>query len=210
MLTAPYNFIYQDDNNKFYIITVEDELYLATESVLPMEDDAELQQGLKILHLDIPTIMLLNVFAKSPIETSDPDGLQNYYATLNPDLFKERLDNMLVKLKDEDYKDLFYTATNDTDFLSYFAASDVLAGEGNPVLWFTVDKLKRHHIWHIGLNPYGNLVLFVLSYVKVGDGDFDYNIYDMNRFVYGIDAVKAIVDNIFPTATADQPKEDLQ
>lgn len=208
MLTAPYTFVYQDDNNKFYIISVDDESYLATESVLPMEGDAELQQGLKILHLDVPTLILLNTFANSPIETSDPDGLQDYYATINPDLFKERLDSMLAKLKAEGYDDLFYTPTNDPDFFSYFGVSDVLQSEGNPILWYTVDKLKRPHLWHIGLNPYGNLVLFVVSYVKVGDGDFDYNAYDMNRFVYGINAVKAIVNHILPTA--DQPKEDLQ
>lgn len=185
MLDNLYQFVTQDGINKYYILDADD-LYLATESVVTV-DDKEVQQGLKLLELDLPTLVLLVAFAESPVDIEDPDGLDTRYKVLDVPTFQARVSDLFDKAKEKGVDVSNYSLVNDYDnkVIKAFVA------EENPILW--VEKLNSHteRVTLLGLTSNGVLVLFHVKAVIYGDGTRE--VFDVNRFTYSLDTVKAIV-----------------
>ena len=216
MLKAPYNFIHQDGLNKYYTVEIEDTAYIATESIVPLEGDEDFPQGLKLIALTLPLGVLLSVFSESPVVTTSSDGLDTLYGVLDANLFGNTLIEQREKLRTEHgnlgYLHDFGVPAEDSTFYQTHAVSKVLNDESNPALWFTVDKAGRKKVFHLGLNPYGTLVLMVLHYIPLqkDDSSVEYQVFNLERFIYGLDTINALLGKVSKTTDAEQSKEDLQ
>ena len=103
MLTKPYYKIKTIENNNYYLLQVNNILYLAVESVLRFNEkgkEKELQQGLKLLPIYSPILLLLTRFARlesTEEKTVEGLGSEKIYPILDVD--KVRTD---IKIKTEE------------------------------------------------------------------------------------------------------------
>ena len=192
MLNTPYVFINQDGSNKFYILPAETP-YLATESIIALNDDEatafdapDIQQGLKLIALTPQLSALFIAMSNTPKSDLGPDldGFDTY-GFIDTDAFIRKLSSMFA---DANYTNAIFHL--DTPYDN--AVVNALISEGNPILWSEHDDRVTDKVYLIGPNNLGLLVLFVITLGKGSNGKME--VTGADRYIYNIDTIKSVVD----------------
>lgn len=113
-LDKRYIKFFETGNNKYYLLPIQDELHIVTESFLPLEKKIlfykrhkDLVQGLKLLELTAPILMLFQEIISADIEKEDKDfpDMTTYKKVDNLKL-RKNLENSYKIALDEEIKDM--------------------------------------------------------------------------------------------------------
>ncbi len=212
------------DNNRYYLLPFDDELHIATESILTFEKKflffkkkETLTQGLKLLQLTGPILMLFNSIISADVDKEDKEfkDMTTYKKVDNVALrkdieysYKSVLDNQidLIKADFDKWKDDFIANSED----NLQEISNVISVNSQR-LDRNIQTIKENNIlnflsfkWKSGENliikkMLDNNMEFLYSQ-KIGTGYKIYYLYDLDIFgtvtIYKVQCVKDIVKSI--------------
>ena len=194
MLKYPYKLIDKKGINKYYLTNINDQNYLAIESIVKLPKDlrtkkssSEFTQGLKVIHLSAPLLLLLLRFSETkPIgeEKNVFDETEPIYSILDVQEVKQKAYDLFKNSGVERYA---FPDTVENEVV------EALKREGYEL--FMTEKESNHlHInWLIYPSKQGNLRLYEV--ITAGMDGFDYTI-SLHTYNLDIGIVKKLLQEI--------------
>lgn len=187
MLSKPYLKIADEYNNNYYILYIDETFYIATESVVKYNKNREFSQGLKLMPVYAPVMLLLVEMLK--VEKTGEKELEG----LGKEEFFKEID---VKKVRERIAELTDTVTEESMF-DYVAEIKSLAlrrfiDEGNYTILAIENKSNvRRNVWLAKSDKFGTLTISVAG--VFGRETQKFTILD--TFVYNKDIIgKALIE----------------
>jgi len=218
MLSAPYQKILTIENNNYYLLSVENTYYLATETILRLENGDEIQQGLKVMPLYSAT--MLSLIAAIKLEKIGEDTLEDYdakedgdlgkteyFAILDVDSIREQL-NEEIKGLGKEFKSRFsYTKNIGSELLS-----SLLHDSRFQFLMAEQLDSRVRFVWAVKSNKFGDVTFHQV--LVAGKNTRSEKIITINTYVLTRELIGTVLMHIQKSQeeapTADEPVEKVE
>lgn len=199
MLRKPYLKVAEEGNNNYYILYIDDTFFIATESVVRYNKSKELSQGLKLMPLYAPVMMLfmemLNV-EKIDEKTIEGLGTEEFFEKINVKKVREKIAKLTSTVTEESIFD--YTTEIKSFSLRRFIDEneyEVLAIESN--------SAYRKKVWLGKSDKFGTLMVSTASLLGSETQKFTL----LDTFIFNKDIISNILTEVRKIELKNKKKE---